>query len=434
MLLLVLSSSFIQAAPPKVDTYELAVIRILVSGPDKQGRGELFGHGTGFFVNSAGYLVTNHHVIDESSFASGPKIEAFYPTTGAKEPATVVWSDRELDLAVLLVSGGKAPQFLKLEEPLVDKGTPVYAVGFPGQNDKESRAAAKVESSIVEGLIANRFKRTWRPSYSRELMILAHSAQTHPGNSGGPLVNECAHVVGVHSSGSYREFAGERVAAYKYASHVSEVIRELRAKNIPIEVATEICDATPAEELNPMSFLNTGAIVLLAALLALMFFRQSRQAVVQGVQKSMVRISSIGKSTAGNPVPAAPGGMALGGGGSAVRPGGSQAAVHSLRLVPLNGAASGMAFELQQHNLTQQKHGVSFGREARIVDNVIGGEGISRRHFRISFEQATYFVEDLNSAGGTQVNQNTLQPYYAEGIKAGDAISAGACQWRVEMT
>lgn len=444
LLALMLQADFVVAAP-KVDTYEDAVVRIWNYGTDRKSNQPVRAHGTGFFINMAGYLLTNQHVIDDSSWSGPARYEVVYARDGKKEAATVVWSDKELDLALLLVDSGKAPAILKLEEPLIEKGTTVYAIGYPGVQDRVAGDNTKMmESTIVSGDVANRQKRKWYPNYSRQLSILGHTAEIHPGNSGGPLLNDCAHVVGVNTQGHYREVVGgDRVSAYKYASHISEAIRELRAQNIIMDLVAEVCEPGASDELNPMSFVNTAAIVMLAGLIALMFFKQSRQVVVQGVQKSIVRISSIGSSsrTSDTPhasqarsAPAPAGGMLLDRGPAAIRSTGA-AAVQSGRvtLTPQNAAAGAMSFDLAHEGLSKQKHGISFGREVRIVDNLIQGEGISRRHFRLSFEQGNCFVEDLNSAGGTYVNTNKLQPYYAEGLKSGDTIAAGTCRWRVHL-
>lgn len=425
---------------PKTEDYEQAVVRILNFGIDKRDKKEKGRTGSGFFVNSAGHVLTNHHVIDDSDWEGGARLSVVYSGKGESEPATLVWADRELDLAVILVQGAKAPAVLKMEKPLVEKGVSVYAIGYPGVQDKvSSDNTMMLESTISPGGIANREQRKWYPHYSRKLWVLGHTADIHRGNSGGPLINDCNHVVGVNTQVGYDmvdEKRGEVIGAYKYASHISEAISVLSAQNIAMNVVSEVCDPAPAEELNAMSFLNTGAIILLAGLLALMFFKQSRQAVVQGVQKSIVKISSIGGSAeeASRSRPKPGGGMPLSRAAPRpARPAGSSASGR-LQLVPQNSAAAGMNYDLAVDWLSQQKHGVSFGREARIVDHVIQGEGVSRRHFRVSFEQGNYFAEDLNSASGTEVNGTRLKPYYADGLKDGDTITAGACQWRVHLT
>ncbi|MFK7914709.1 MAG: trypsin-like peptidase domain-containing protein [Pseudomonadales bacterium] len=432
--LLVLAVPQVSYAVPKAETYEDAVVRIMNYGVSKKNGRSVASQGTGFFVNSAGYVLTNHHVIDDADWKAAARYEVVYPGGANVDPASLVWASKELDLAVLLVESASAPAFLQLEEPMAEKGLEVYAVGYPGVVDKIS-GSQMAESTFSSGTIANRDQRKWWPKNSRSLWVLGHNAEVHGGNSGGPLINGCSRAVGVNTQAGYDvdQRSGDRVGAYNYASHISEAIRELRAQNIAVDVVSETCDLTPVEELNTMSFVNTAAIALLAGMLGLLLFKQSRQAVVQGVQKSFVKISSIGGQPASSrPAPVPVGGMSLGAGGAA---GGSPVSqsTDGLVLAPANAAASGMSFELARQQLGQQKHGLSFGREARIVDHALKGDGVSRRHFRFSFEQGNYFVEDLSSAGGTYVNERKLKPYYAEAVRSGDTIAAGACLWRVQL-
>ena len=80
--------------------------------------------GTGFYVNSEGYLVTNEHVIGECSRS--------FSADG--EPAAVVVADKVRDLAVLLVpSRAGAQPYVSFASRPVELNADVTAIGFPLQ-------------------------------------------------------------------------------------------------------------------------------------------------------------------------------------------------------------------------------------------------------------------------------------------------------------
>jgi hypothetical protein len=133
--------------------------------------------GTGFFVTEDGYLVTNHHVVEDAhSFA--------IRTAKGRLPARVVRTDEENDVAVLKVEGS----FNALMVPsntLGRLGESVFTIGFPllelqGTNPKLTGG----EISSLAGMKDD-------PRYFQI------SVPVQPGNSGGPLVNSRGEVLGM---------------------------------------------------------------------------------------------------------------------------------------------------------------------------------------------------------------------------------------------
>ncbi len=97
--------------------------------PQNPGReerhGEMMGQGSGFFISSDGYPVTNNHIVDGAD-----KVEV---TTDAGKTfaAKVIGTDPRTDIALVKVEGGSDFPFVKLSEGKARIGDWVVAVGNP---------------------------------------------------------------------------------------------------------------------------------------------------------------------------------------------------------------------------------------------------------------------------------------------------------------
>jgi uncharacterized protein len=143
---------------------------------DPGGRG-LYATGSGFFVSASGHLLTNNHVVAEC--------HEVRVTEGEKgTPARLVAADVERDLAVLQVPHATSAAIFRGGER-VHAGESVVVVGFPLSGLLTSEPI--VSTGIVSALAGPRDDRR----------LLQMSAPIQPGNSGGPLLDASAHVVGV---------------------------------------------------------------------------------------------------------------------------------------------------------------------------------------------------------------------------------------------
>ena len=134
--------------------------------------------GTGFFVAPGGYLVTNHHVVeDTTTYAVRDFKGRFYR-------ATVVASDPKRDLALLKVDGA-FPTLKIISSDSVSKGQRVLAVGYPQISIQGNES--KVTDGIISSFTGVRNDENW----------FQISVPIQGGNSGGPLVTESGGVVGV---------------------------------------------------------------------------------------------------------------------------------------------------------------------------------------------------------------------------------------------
>ena len=135
--------------------------------------------GTGFFVSSDGYVVTNHHVIKSAS-----KITVTTPS-GESFEAKVVSTSTSTDLALLRIPY-QTKNYLTFANPSsTDIGHQVFTLGYP-VSDILGKEVKYTDGSIssLSGL-------------QGDATFFQISVPIQPGNSGGPLVNTDGDVVGV---------------------------------------------------------------------------------------------------------------------------------------------------------------------------------------------------------------------------------------------
>ena len=134
------------------------------------------GGGTGFFIDDAGTIATNQHVIHG---ARGVKVKLF----DGKwiNDVDLLTEDHEADLALLRVkaSGGIKPLNFG-DSDAVTVGERVIAIGNP----------LGLEYTLTDGLISSRRMLEGRP-------MIQMSVPVSPGNSGGPVINMRGQVVGI---------------------------------------------------------------------------------------------------------------------------------------------------------------------------------------------------------------------------------------------
>lgn len=137
------------------------------------------GHGSGFFISSEGYLLTNQHVVGESKFVK------VILTTGREILGEVVRTNNRRDVALIKVEE-KQMFALPILGKELDIGNEVFAIGSPLDE--------KLQTTISKGIIS---------SYRVEdnLKYIQSDVNVLPGNSGGPLIDSKGNVVGMTVSG-----------------------------------------------------------------------------------------------------------------------------------------------------------------------------------------------------------------------------------------
>ena len=137
------------------------------------------GSGSGFVVDSAGYILTNQHVIEGSG-----RLTVIFDD-GTRLTPQVVASDAARDIALLKVETTSRLTALPLATG-TREGDQVVALGYP----LDLRDRMTVTQGIVSAY------RTFGG-----VAYVQTDAAINPGNSGGPLLNLKGEVIGMNSSG-----------------------------------------------------------------------------------------------------------------------------------------------------------------------------------------------------------------------------------------
>lgn len=169
-----------------------AVVNIEVSAETSEGELVDFGSGSGFVVDTEGYIVTNRHVI-----ADADEIRVTF-NDGTVLLAEVLGSDVYSDLAVLRVEPPEGYELVAVElgdsdEVLV--GQRVIAIGNPF--GLTGTMTVGIVSAVGRTLPSSAF--TPAGLFSNPLIIQTDAA-INPGNSGGPLLDLRGRVIGVSSA------------------------------------------------------------------------------------------------------------------------------------------------------------------------------------------------------------------------------------------
>ena len=149
--------------------------------------------GTGFFIESNGYIMTNNHVI-EAAVLDKSKITVKL-SNNREYTATVVGRDTSYDIAILKIDVSGAPALVLGNSDNVQVGDPVIAIGSP----------LGLQGTVTSGIISakNRPVTTSSDNTAGEsafIDALQTDAAINPGNSGGPLVDATGAVIGVNSA------------------------------------------------------------------------------------------------------------------------------------------------------------------------------------------------------------------------------------------
>jgi S1-C subfamily serine protease len=136
--------------------------------------------GTGFFVTETGVIATNAHV------ARGEESLLTILPGGERLEAKVLYIDADLDIALAKVEGKDFPHLGLADAATVRQGENVLAFGNPG---------------------------TW----------IQTDTPIHPGNSGGPLLNDRGEVIGIHT----QKLVKKNVTGMGFALSATELLEVL---------------------------------------------------------------------------------------------------------------------------------------------------------------------------------------------------------------
>ena len=176
-------------------------------GPNDQQQKQMSATGSGFILESDGYIITNAHVVGEAD-------SIIVKLADKREfQAKLLGIDKRTDVALLKIDAKDLPA-VKLGNPKnIKVGEWVAAIGSP----------FGLENTMTVGVISAKGRAL--PQQENYVPFIQTDVAINPGNSGGPLFNTKGEVIGINSQ------IYSRTGGYMGLSFA-----------IPIDVAMDVAD------------------------------------------------------------------------------------------------------------------------------------------------------------------------------------------------
>ena len=138
--------------------------------------------GSGVIISPEGYIVTNNHVVEDSSKIT---VTLF---SGKEYSGKIIGTDPKTDLAVIKIEGDDLPFVSWSSSETLKVGNLVLAVGSP----------FGLKSSVTMGIISALGRGNVGITEYED--FIQTDAPINPGNSGGPLINMNGEIVGINTA------------------------------------------------------------------------------------------------------------------------------------------------------------------------------------------------------------------------------------------
>lgn len=183
--------------------HELSVVKNKIEIPGEPAK---FG-GTGFLIDTKGYIVTNAHVISKAERVS------VQSQSGVELTAKKIYANDSLDIAILKIDDNLFKPLPVLPYAITKKGStdlaePIFTLGYP-----------KDEIVYGEGYLSA------KTGYKGDSLTCQISVSANPGNSGGPVINKDGEVVGILST---RQTSAEGVVFAIKAKSIFKALDDLK--------------------------------------------------------------------------------------------------------------------------------------------------------------------------------------------------------------
>jgi len=159
--------------------------------------------GTGFIIDSEGYVITNYHVMQNAKSAG------VYTYEGGTHSVRLIGKNEQMDIALLKIEGNF--EELKLDNSdEIQVGEKVIAIGNP----------LGLQFSVSEGIVSA----IHRPGPNGIEAYIQTDAALNPGNSGGPLINKQGKVIGINN---FKIGSGENLGFALESNYIEIVVNEI---------------------------------------------------------------------------------------------------------------------------------------------------------------------------------------------------------------
>lgn len=209
-----------------------------------EGSRERKGSGSGVIIREDGYIVTNHHVVDN---ATGVKVTL---NNNKSYNATIIGTDSATDVALIKIDAKGLPALQFADSDKLRLGEWVLAIGSP--------LGEQLRSTITAGIVSAKGRSMSSSGEFKIESFIQTDAAVNPGNSGGALVNKKGELVGINTAivsttGSYSgySFAVPSTIVHKVVADLIDFGSVKRAK---LGVSITAIDEKLGEELKLSSF------------------------------------------------------------------------------------------------------------------------------------------------------------------------------------
>ena len=150
-------------------------------------RGNDGGIGSGFVYSNEGYIITNQHVVQDSTKVTVTFLD------GESYIGDVIGKDRDLDIAVVKVNASNSTYLQPLiigDSSKLTVGEKIVAIGNP----------FGLSGSMTSGIVSQMGRLLPQDTGYSIPNVIQTDAAINPGNSGGPLFNMKGEVVGINTA------------------------------------------------------------------------------------------------------------------------------------------------------------------------------------------------------------------------------------------
>jgi serine protease Do len=217
--------------------------------------------GSGYIVDSRGYIITNNHVVDKADHIYVKLSTDPDDPSDPGRPATVIGVDKDTDTAVIKIDAKTPLPTVKLgNSDGAQVGDWVLAIGTPfGQRNTVSAGIISAKNRSIDeggdanGVAVNEFQK-----------FIQTDAAINPGNSGGPLVDMAGQVIGMNTAIFTQSAGSEGIGFAMPSNTIADVYNQLigpEHKVIRGSIGVQFQAADNSAVSRVYGFANGGVIV-----------------------------------------------------------------------------------------------------------------------------------------------------------------------------
>ncbi len=203
--------------------------------------------GSGVIIDNRGYIITNNHVVEGAQ-----SLQVIY-SDGSKTSASIVGTDKVVDIAVIKVEGPVPAAAEFGDSNTLEPGQVAIAIGSP---------LGDFRGTVTVGVVSA-LDRT----VAQQPGLIQTDAAINNGNSGGPLLNSMGQVIGINTlvvrstnSGNVAEALGFAIPSNLVKDISAQIIKNGKVEHPYIGITYQQVDPQIASALD-LDKSQTGIVV-----------------------------------------------------------------------------------------------------------------------------------------------------------------------------